>query len=59
MASFLLLAGRRRGFRARAMRALAAHPQVFVRLLAAHAGAASHADFAAAGVALGWRMLTA
>jgi len=59
MASFLLLAGRRRGFRARAMRALAAHPQLFARLLAAHAGAASHADFAAAGVALGWRMLTA
>jgi len=59
MASFLLLAGRRRAVRERAMRALAAHPQVFARLVAAHAGAASHADFAAAGMALGWRMLTA
>ncbi len=59
MASFLLLAGRRRSLRERAMRALAAHPQVFARLVAAHAGAASHVDFAAAGMALGWRMLTA
>ena len=59
MASCLLVAGRRHGIRARAMRALAAHPQVFARLVAAHAGAASHADFAAAGIALGWRMLTA
>ena len=59
MASFLLLAGRRRGVRTRAMRALAAYPQVFARLVAAHAGAASHADFAAAGMELGWRMLTA
>jgi flavin-dependent dehydrogenase len=59
MASCLLVAGRRRGIRERAMRAMAAHPQVFARLVAAHAGAASHADFAAAGVALGWRMLTA
>jgi flavin-dependent dehydrogenase len=58
MASFLLLAGRRRGLRERAMRALAAHPEVFARLVAAHAGAASHVDFAAAGMALGWRMLT-
>jgi len=59
MASSLLLAGRRRGIRERAMRALAAHPRVFARLVAAHAGAASHLDFAAAGMALGWRMLTA
>jgi len=59
MASFLLLAGRRRSIRERAMRALAAHPEVFARLVAAHAGAASHVDFAAAGMALGWRMLTA
>ena len=59
MSSFLLLAGRRRSIRERAMRALAAHPQVLARLVAAHAGAASHGDFAAAGMALGWRMLTA
>jgi flavin-dependent dehydrogenase len=58
MAWFLLLTGRRRGLRERALRALAAHPQVFARLVAAHAGAASHVDFAAAGMALGWRMLT-
>ncbi len=59
MASFLLLAGRHGSLRERAMRALAAHPRVFARLVAAHAGAASHGDFAAAGMALGWRMLTA
>jgi flavin-dependent dehydrogenase len=59
MAAFLLLAGRRRSIRTRAMRALAAHPRVFARLVAAHAGEASHADFAAVGIALGWRMLTA
>lgn len=58
MASFLLLAGRRRGIRERAMRALAAHPRLFARLVAAHADAASRVDFAATGMALGWRMLT-
>jgi flavin-dependent dehydrogenase len=58
MASILLLAGRRRWLRERAMHALAAHPRVFARLMAAHAGEVSRIDFAAASMALGWRMLT-
>lgn len=58
MASALLLAGRRRAIRQRALRALAAHPRLFARLIAAHADAAPPAEFAAAGLALGWRMLT-
>jgi 2-polyprenyl-6-methoxyphenol hydroxylase-like FAD-dependent oxidoreductase len=59
VSSLMLLAGRRRGLRARALRALAAHPQLFARLLAAHADEVSQVDFAAAGMALGWRILTA
>lgn len=59
MASFMLLAGRSPAIRGRALRALAARPEVFARLLAAHADAVSDAAFAGAGMALGWRMLTA
>ncbi len=59
MASMMLLAARRRGVRERAMHALAARPGLFGRLLAAHAGGVSEFEFAAAGLTLGWRMLTA
>jgi flavin-dependent dehydrogenase len=59
MAGLMLSIGGRRRLRNRALHALAAHPTLFSRLLAAHAGAMSPVDFAAAGMTLGWRMLTA
>jgi len=58
MASLMLLLGRRRGLRGRALRALASRPRLFRRLLEMHVGDLSAVDFAANGLALGWRMLT-
>ena len=58
MASLMLLLGRQRGLRDRTLRALASRPRLFRRLLEMHVGDLSAADFAANGLALGWRMLT-
>jgi len=57
MADFMLTMDRWPWLRARALPALAAHPDLFGGLLAMHVGAARKADFAANCIALGWRML--
>jgi hypothetical protein len=38
---------------------LAAHPELFVRLLAVHVGATSPKHLAATGALLGWRLIAA
>lgn len=58
MARSMLLLERPR-LRRRAMRAFAANPALFSRMLAVHVGAVPVTDFAANGLALGWRMLAA
>ncbi len=57
MADFMLTMDRWPVLRARAMRTLARRPHIFERMLAMHVGELSVFDFAATGVALGWRML--
>jgi menaquinone-9 beta-reductase len=59
MAALLLSISGRQHLRARTLRALASHPDLFARLLGAHAAASSPADFATARMALGWRLLAA
>jgi menaquinone-9 beta-reductase len=54
----LLLLDGHAALRHRVMRAFSKHPNVFARFLAAHVGAASSGDLAAAGVLLGWRLVT-
>lgn len=58
MARSMLLLERPR-LRRRAMRAFASNPALFSRMLAVHVGAVPVTDFAASGLALGWRMLAA
>ena len=58
MGRLLLLLDGRPKLRDRAMRAWAAHPELFARLLAAHVGQTSARDIAATGAALGWRLAT-
>jgi flavin-dependent dehydrogenase len=58
MADLMLLLDRRRGLRARAIRAFAGRPKLFAGMLAMHVGEQSTADFLTDGLALGWRMLT-
>jgi hypothetical protein len=41
------------------MQVLAAHPDLFARLLAVHVGATSPKHFAATGAILGWRLIAA
>jgi 2-polyprenyl-6-methoxyphenol hydroxylase-like FAD-dependent oxidoreductase len=55
----LLLLDSRPKLRHRAMRALAAHPDLFARLLAVHVGAASPRHLAETGALLGWRLVVA
>ncbi len=55
----LLLLDSQPKLRQRAMRALAAHPDLFARLLAVHAGAVSPRHLAATGALLGWRFVAA
>jgi menaquinone-9 beta-reductase len=57
MGRMLLLLDRQPKVRHRAMRALAAHPDLFARLLAVHVGDTSPTHFAATGALLGWRLL--
>lgn len=57
MADFMLLLDGRDRFRARVLRAFAAQPELFRRMLAAHVGRSTPTAFAANSAALGWRML--
>jgi flavin-dependent dehydrogenase len=59
MGRMLLLLDRQPKVRHRAMRALAAHPDLFARLLAVHVGVTSPRHFAATSALLGWRLIAA
>jgi flavin-dependent dehydrogenase len=59
MARLMLLLEHRERLRRRVMRAFMAEPKLFARILATHVGAVSPVDFAANGLALGWKLLTA
>lgn len=59
MGRMLLLLDRQPKVRQRAMRVLAADPDLFARLLAVHVGATSPKHFAATGALLGWRLIAA
>jgi len=59
MGRILLLLDRQPNLRHRAMRALAAHPDLFARLLAVHVGDTSPTHLAATGALLGWHLLAA
>jgi len=55
----LLLLDSQPKLRNRAMRALAAHPNLFARLVAVHIGKTSPGHLASTGALLGWRFVTA
>jgi flavin-dependent dehydrogenase len=57
IAGWMMAAGERAALRRRAMRALAARPELFERMLAVHVGALPMFQFAPSAVALGWQML--
>jgi 2-polyprenyl-6-methoxyphenol hydroxylase-like FAD-dependent oxidoreductase len=59
MARLLLLLDSQPKLRRRAMRALAAHPDLFARLVAVHVGATSPRHLAETGAQLGWRLVFA
>jgi hypothetical protein len=59
IARLMLLLGSSAALRRRTMAVLAAHPEVFSRLLSVHLGAASPMEIASAGTLLGWRLMTA
>jgi hypothetical protein len=59
MGRVLLLLDRQPKVRQRAMQVLAAHPDLFARLLAVHVGATSPRHFAATSALLGWRLIAA
>jgi flavin-dependent dehydrogenase len=59
MGRMLLLLDREPNVRHRVMQVLAAHPDLFARLLAVHVGATSPRHFAATGALLGWRLIAA
>jgi menaquinone-9 beta-reductase len=59
MARLLLLLDNRPKLRNRAMRALAAHPDLFARLVAVHVGDTSPGHLASTGALLGWHFVTA
>jgi flavin-dependent dehydrogenase len=58
MANLMLLLDRRRALRRRVIRAMAAQPRLFARMLAHHVGELSAAEFLSNGFALGWQVLT-
>ena len=58
MAAWMLTMGRWGFLRRRALGAFAARPATFARLPAMHVGGLPPMDFAAAGLSLGWHMLT-
>ena len=59
MSRLLLLLDRAPAVRQRLFRSLAAHPEVFQRLLAVHLGASSPTHFASTSALLAWRLVTA
>jgi flavin-dependent dehydrogenase len=59
MGRTLLLLDRQPKIRHRALQVLAAHPDLFERLLAIHVGVTSPRHFAATGALLGWRLIAA
>jgi hypothetical protein len=59
MGRLLLLLDSRPKLRSRAMRALAAHPDLFARLVAVHIGNTSPRHLASTGALFGWRFVTA
>lgn len=59
MGNLMLMLDRHTAFRARTMRALAANPDIFERLLTIHLGATSAAHLATTGTLLGWRFMAA
>lgn len=59
MGRLLLLLDNQPKLRKRAMRAFAAHPDLFARLVAVHVGDTSPGRLASTGVLLGWRFVTA
>jgi flavin-dependent dehydrogenase len=59
MGRSLMLLDRQPDVRERAIRALAAHPDLFARLVAVHVGATSPGHLAATGALLGWRLVAA
>jgi 2-polyprenyl-6-methoxyphenol hydroxylase-like FAD-dependent oxidoreductase len=58
MADLMLLLDRRTGLLDRTMRAMAAHPPLFSRLLAMHLEEHSAANYLANNLLLGWRLVT-
>jgi menaquinone-9 beta-reductase len=58
MADMMMLIDHRRRLRTRALRALAARPGLFAKMLAMHTGDFSTANLFTSGLALGWGMLT-
>jgi flavin-dependent dehydrogenase len=58
MANFMLTMERSTAVRRKAMSALAANPEIFAQILRSHAGSDSMLGAAAAGMRLGWNMLT-
>lgn len=59
MARLMVLLDSRPRLRGRTISALAAHPELFARLLRVHVGGASPVQIASAGTLLGWRLVTA
>jgi len=59
MARLMLTLDWKTSLRQRVMRAFGADPRLFSRMLAMHVGSLSPLDFAANGLSLGWRMVTA
>jgi len=58
MSKLMLTLDRHGRLRHRVMRAFAAEPGIFARVLASHVGEASPVDLAANGFALGWKLMT-
>jgi flavin-dependent dehydrogenase len=58
MSDLLLLLDRSRQFRSRTIRAMAADPRLFARMVAMHVGALPLSGCLTNGLALGWRMLS-
>jgi flavin-dependent dehydrogenase len=59
MGRLLLMLDRHPRLRERALRTLAAHPEVFARTLAVHVGATSVSHLATTGALMGWHFVTA
>jgi menaquinone-9 beta-reductase len=57
MGKLLLLLGKTPAIRRRVLRSLAAHPDLFARLLAVHVGSTSPAHLAGTGALLAWRFV--